>query len=127
VNHYLQTTYADDGRGPHAFNCWGLTRSARHTLFGKPLLPSYDDIDPDDKPALTDACKAVRGTGFHEVSPRPGAIATGWRGQCCVHIGLVVQSDGRLWVLETRRKVGPTLTGIPKFERRFTKVVYYDD
>jgi hypothetical protein len=128
VNQYLRTKYRKGGRGPVDLDCWGLVRLARVDLFNKPLLPSYDGISPDDKPALTTACLVTRDDGkFREVDPTPGAIATGWQARLCVHVGLVVEADGRLWILETMQSTGPALTPIRKFARRYTRVLYYND
>ncbi|MGO3714207.1 hypothetical protein [Alcaligenes aquatilis] len=92
------------------------------------MLPSYSETDPDDKAGLTMAASEVREQGgFVEVQRRPGAIATGWRARLCVHVGLVVEADGRLWVLETDVGTGPVLTKINAFEARYTRVVFYDD
>lgn len=126
MNQYLRTKYVKGGRGPVYVDCWGLVRMARVDLFNKSLLPSYDGISPDDKPALTEACLMTRET-FREVDPVPGAIATGWQARLCVHVGIVVEVDGRLWILETMQSTGPALTPIRKFARRYTKVVFYDD
>lgn len=128
INRLLQTRYVKYGRGPIEFDCWGLVRQARHELFARPLLPSYASIAPDDKRALTAAAQRVREDGgFSPVAARPGSIATAWRARICVHVGLVVQADGRLWVLETDEGVGPSLTPIWEFEPRYTRVIYYDD
>lgn len=128
IDKYLFTRYVKGGRGPVDVDCWGLVRLARHELFGRSMLPSYSEIDPADKAALTAAALDVRDQGgFVPVAPAPGAIATAWRGRLCVHVGLIVQADGRPWVLETDEPTGPCLTPIPEFENRYTKVVYYAD
>lgn len=124
----LKTNYVKFGRETPNLDCWGLARLARHHLFGRELLPAYDTIDPGDKASLTKAALLEREVGgFLECEPRPGAIALAWRGGECVHIGVVVETDGRLWVLETEEGVGPTLTRVPVFERSFAQVVYYDN
>lgn len=128
INKYLFTRYKKYGRGPDEFDCWGIVRTARAELFGKDLLPSYAEIDPQDKRALTQACEQVRVDHvFNESVAVAGAIATAWRARVCVHVGLVVEADGRLWVLETDVETGPCLTRIDQFEQRYTKVIYYDD
>lgn len=127
IDDFLRTRYVPFGRAVPELDCWGLVRLARASLFGRTMLPSYSETDPDDKTGLTTAAIEVREQGgFKEVPPRPGAIATGWRGRLCVHVGLVVEADGRLWVLETDVGTGPTLTKINAFEARFLKVIYYD-
>lgn len=128
IDDFLCTRYVPFGRAMPGLDCWGLVRLARVSLFGRSMLPSYSETDPDDKAGLTTAASEVREQGgFKEVEPRPGVIATGWRARLCVHVGLVVEADGRLWVLETDVDTGPTLTKINAFEARYTRVVFYDD
>lgn len=124
---YLSTKYEDGGRGPVGHDCWSLTRIARHELYGLPLLPSYAGIHPDDKASLTSGCLEEMRASLKPCEAKPGAIATAWRGKMCVHIGLCVDKDGRLSVLETNRHTGPRCIPIKRFERAHTKVVYLDD
>ena len=124
----LKTRYVRGGRGPVDADCWGLVRMARLGLFGRSLLPSFSDIAPADKKGLTSACLTVRDDGgFREVGIQPGAIATAWTGRLCVHVGIVVESDGRTWILETDEGTGPALTRPGLFEKRYARVIYYDD
>lgn len=128
LDDFLRTRYVKYGRIAPDLDCWGLVRLARADLFGRELLPAFDGIDPMDKRSLTAATIEVRQDGgFVEVEPRPGTIATAWRARLCVHVGIVVESDGRLWVLETDEGVGPSLTRINVFEARYTRVIFYDD
>ncbi|QFY77829.1 hypothetical protein DUD43_09110 [Alcaligenes faecalis] len=127
IDDFLRTRYKPFGRIVPELDCWGLVRLARASLFGRPMLPSYSETDPDDKAGLTMAASEVREQGgFKEVPPSPGAIATGWRARLCVHVGIVIKADGRLWVLETDAGTGPTLTKLNAFEARYTRVIYYD-
>lgn len=124
----LKTRYVKYGRGPDEHDCWGLVRVARAELFSREWLPSYVEIDPDDKQGLTQAALAVKEQGaFREVSITPGAIATAWRARLCVHVGIVVEADGRLWILETDEGTGPGLCRPSVFERRYSRVIYYDN
>lgn len=128
LDELLKTRYVKHGREAPDLDCWGLVRLARVHLFGRDWLPSYSHVDPADKSGLTDATVEVRQQGgFADVGPRLGAIAAAWRGRLCVHVGLVVETDGRLWILETDEITGPTLTALRVFESRYTKVIYYDD
>lgn len=121
---YLTSTYQDGGRGPRVFDCYGLVRAVRHDLFGLPLLPSHGAISPDDKAQMTATCEAER-QRLTQGNPAPAAIATCWRGQLCVHVGVCVELNGRLGVLETGRKCGPRWLSLADFERRYLKVIYY--
>src|SRR5690625_5280862 len=128
INKYLFTRYKKYGRGPDEFDCWGIVRTARAELFGKDLLPSYADIDPQDKRALTVACEQERVDHvFNESPPAAGAIATAWRARVCVHVGLVVEADGRVWVLDADGETGACLTRIDQVAEGYPQVLYYDD
>ena len=124
----LNTRYVRGGRGPVDADCYGLVRMARVGLFDRSLLPSFADIPPEDKKGLTIACLAVRDDGgFSAVPAIPGAIATAWTGRLCVHVGIVVEADSRIWILETDEGTGPVLTRPGLFEKRYARVTYYDD
>lgn len=127
IQHYLATTYRRYGRGPDSFDCWGLVRDARVQMFGKPLLASYGEVGGQMAREMTEAVNATIQRHLQPCKPLPGAIAMGWRGRLCVHVGIVVEADGRPWVLETDSGTGPVLSRIKDFEARFLKVTYYDD
>jgi hypothetical protein len=128
IDRYLKTRYVAGARGPDEYDCWGMTRDARVELFGKPLLPSCPAAKPGALKEITAACGDVSETYGLNPSPRAtGAIATAWRGKLCVHVGLVVEADGRQWILETDVGIGPCLTRPSKFEERYTRVIYYAD
>jgi hypothetical protein len=127
IRHYLNSRYCRYGRGPETYDCWGLVREARVTLFGKPLLASYGEIGGQMAREMTGAVNDTIQSHLKPCGPRLGAIAMGWRGRLCVHVGIVVQADGRKWVLETDSGTGPVLTCVRDFEARFVKVTYYDD
>lgn len=124
---FLNTRYVEGGRGPHDFDCYGLVRAVRNEIFHFPLLPSHSEVSPADKEAMTAVCQDILDcTGLKESPIAEAAIATAWAGRRCVHVGIVVQADGRLWVLETDESTGPCLTPVRVFENRYTRVKYYD-
>ena len=127
IQHYLNSTYRRYGRGPDAYDCWGLVRDARVRLFGKPLLASYGEIGGQMAREMTEAVNQTIHKHLKPCPAQPGAMAMGWRGRLCIHVGIVVEVDGRNWVLETDSGTGPVLTKIREFESRFLKVTYYDD
>ena len=126
----LQVPYAPNGRLPTGADCYGLTRLARVHLFGKPWMPEHGAVEGSDKRALTKAMLA-ESRNYTICKPHAGAVATCYRGRLCTHIAIVVDVDGRLMVLETNEpghgNHGPRLVNLKQFERRFLKVVYYDD
>ena len=122
--------YVLNGRTVLGSDCYGLVRLARVHLFGKPWMPEWTGVRSDDKRFLTQVAGAPPGD-IRPCPARPGAIATGWRGSLCIHVGIVLERDGRQMILETdspeRGFRGPRLTPKRHFEKRFLKVIYYDD
>lgn len=126
IDDYLACRHAFGGRGPTAFDCWGLVRDVRARVFGWAWLPSYGAIGENDTRGLTAACLAER-ERFRSGPPLPGSIATCWRGRLCVHVGVVVVLDGRPGVLDTNPGNGPRWQSISEFERHYLEVIYYHD
>lgn len=123
---YIGTPFMHKGRDYPNFDCWGLARDARANLFGGRELPAFADIAPSQKKALTKATQEIVLSGFvKESTPVAGALATAWLGGLCVHIGIVVTVDGRMWVLDTEDGHGGRLNTIEAFAKPFQKVIYY--
>lgn len=121
---YLAARYEFAGRGPDAYDCWGLVRAVRHEVFGLPLLPHWGAVGEDDKRSLTRAC-LDEARHFTPGPPVPTSIATVWRGQLCIHVAIVVEINGRLAVLETGKRIGTRWLYLDDFEAQYLKVVYY--
>jgi cell wall-associated NlpC family hydrolase len=124
---FLNTRYVEGGRGPYEYDCWGIVRAVRHEVFHFPLLPSHSEVAPADKDAMTAVCQEIIDcAGLKDCTAQEGAIAAAWAARLCVHVGIVVQADGRLWVLETDKPTGPCMTPLRVFENRYTRVTYHD-
>jgi cell wall-associated NlpC family hydrolase len=127
---WLKIPYIDYGRTLSGCDCWGLVRLVRESIRGD-LLPSYGSISPRNKEGLTTAAlEVVDSRSFterQESEVRPGAIATCWRGPLCLHVGIVIEADGRMAVLETGRKIGPRWKWLPDFTALYPTVRYYDN
>jgi hypothetical protein len=126
LNKYLASTYVDGGRELPRLDCYGLVRMVRAELFGKSDLPAFGHILPRMPVEFTRAYRE-RLDAFEQCAPEPGAIACVFRGRVCEHVAIVVEIDGRLAVLETGSKTGPTWSRIAEFERRSARVIYYRD
>ena len=127
VNDNLQSSYIDGARGDSgAFYCWGLARDGRHKVYGKRLLPSWGHIRNTMPRAFTDAYHE-QAKELEECEPEPGAVAMVFTGRLMLHVGVVVELEGRLAVLDTSAKSGCRWQRIPAFEAPFFKVVYYRD
>ena len=125
LNKFLSAPYRDGGRGPAAYDCWGLCIAVRHQLLGLPLLPSLGAVGKDKVRENTRAYRKLR-QGMDVCVPEVGAIAAVFRGKACLHVGVVVEADGRLKVLDTNPG-GARLRTVREFETDFPMVVYYRD
>ena len=109
------------------FNCWSLVRELRVELFDLPLLPLYGGINADDKRSLTKAASETISGHLKECDMRIGAIAACYRVSLCVHVGIVVEVDGRLCIAEIGAKTGFRIVQVERFKASYTKVRYYID
>lgn len=128
VDHYLKAGYRDGARlwrGGH-YDCWALCREVRHLHYGKRLLESWGELRNDMPREFT---QAYRAESAHLVQgdPSPGAIAAVFRGKLCVHVGVVVEIDGELRVLDINPKRGPRLQRVHDFELEYLRVEYWND
>lgn len=128
MKRYLESRYVRGGRTWPELDCYGLVRLARAELFGKPHLPLCTAAEPGLLREITLAVHNVAAAlDMRPAACEPGAVATAWTASLCVHVGLVVEADGRLWILETDEPTGPCLTPVRAFESRYTQVIYYAD
>jgi len=127
LNHYLFSRYVDGARGDGGtYDCWGLAREVRNKIYGKRLLPSWGHIRNTMPRAFTEAYHE-QAKELEECEPEAGALAMVFTGRLMLHVGVVVELEGRLAVLDTSAKSGCRWQRIPAFEAPFSKVVYYRD
>ena len=112
---------------PPLFNCWSLVVDMRVNLFGLPLLPLHGGIHAGDKRELSKAASLTIDSHLVESKIQIGAIAACYRVSLCVHVGIVVEVDGRLCIAEIGAKTGFRIISIERFEAAYTKVRYYID
>ncbi|MCK7461137.1 MAG: hypothetical protein MZU84_03270 [Sphingobacterium sp.] len=128
IEKYLHIPYKDYGRDYDGADCWGLVRLIRHDLRGD-WLPSFGEVLPDDKAAITSS--ALKVIDLHRLvetpSPAVGAIATIWKPNLCTHVGIVVEIENRLAVIDTTRGAGVRWRTKERFDRAFARVKYYDN
>ena len=126
VEKYLFLEYEDGARGPDKMDCWGLVRHVLHHELGGRLMPSWGHVRNTSPRLFTRAYKA-EAASMVECSPCVGAIAAVFRGALMVHVGIVIDIDGRLCVLEINPKAGSRWRTVADFQRPYLKVVYYRD
>ena len=102
-------------------------RELRVELFGFPLLPLYGGIHADDKLELSKAAASTIDSHLVESKIEIGAIAAAYRASLCVHVGLVIELDGKPHIAEIGSKTGFRILSVERFEATYTKVRYYID
>ena len=112
---------------PPLFNCWSLVVDMRVNLFGLPLLPLHGGIHADDKRELSKAARSTIDSHLVESKIQIGAIASAYRASLCVHVGIVIEIDGKLHIAEIGSKTGFRIQSVERFEASYTKVRYYID
>lgn len=120
---YMRAPYVDGARGPLAFDCWGLCVAIRTGVFCLPLLPSLGSVGRNRLRDNTVAYRELK-QGMEECLPEPGAIAAVFRGQLMAHVGVVVEVEGRLKVIDTNPG-GVRVRTVRDFESDYPRVVYY--
>ncbi len=127
LDRYLAAVYEDGGRELPRVDCWGLTRLARHELYGMPMLSSFGEVRHTSPRHFQRAYQRQVQVALEECEPFAGAIAAGMDGAVCVHVALVVAREGRLQVLEINPGSGARLVRLQDFLENFTRVIFYRD
>ena len=123
---YLSASYEDGARGPDKYDCWGLVREVRHLHCGKHLLPSWGHVRNTMPREFTRAYTLESAT-MEPCRPEIGAIAAVFRGRLVSHVGVVVEIEGRLAILDISPNCCARWWRVSEFERNFSKVTYYRD
>ncbi|EMG4342707.1 hypothetical protein ACIRTV_18220 [Pseudomonas aeruginosa] len=126
-NRYLTAIYTEGGRALPCLDCWGLTLIARVELFGLPMLTDFGGVTRRTPVTMQRACDAEIHRALEQCEPGPGVIAAAYRGRLLDHVGLLVEVDVRLRVLEINPGSGVSLTPLQKFSDKYSKVVFYRD
>ena len=121
----MQAPYRDGGRTLDGIDCWGVVLEVRRRM-GLPELPSIGDTVRTDTKAATRYYESIS-AAMVPGAPRAGAIAAVLRGGLFVHAGVVVEADGRTWVMDTNPGHLPTMHTLADFLAAHFKVTFYHD
>lgn len=122
---YRAYEYEDGARGPVKIDCWGLVRQVRHDL-GYAWLPSFSECRNTDPRGFTRAYER-QAAEMERGRAESASIAAAFRGRICVHVGIVVDIDSRLMVLDIDAGRGVECSPVPEFEAKYGEVLYYRD
>lgn len=127
INYYLDNAiYEDGGRGPVKYDCWGLVREVRYKHLGLRKLPLYGQLRNDDPRSFTRAYKR-ESMKLRECEPEHGAIAAVIVGKTCMHVAVVLQLEGVLWVLEINPEKSARKIKLHLWLREHVKVTFHND
>lgn len=125
MNRYLRVPYVDGGRTMEGLDCWGLALLVRNDM-GLPDLPADPLAIRGNGKAIADQFRSIS-SGLEVGKPKPGALAAVFKGSLFVHVGVVIEADGRLWVMETNPGYGVCIRRVADFNSSYYKVIYYCD
>lgn len=127
IEKYRLVPYGKRGRTiQDGLDCWGLVRLIRMDL-GYSELPLFNGVDPLDKRLFTQsASSCIELCELVKSDIKQGAIACGYKGRLCYHVGIVLNINGKMMIAETDENTGVVLTSISNFESRYSRVEYYD-
>ena len=126
VRKYLTAKYVDGGRGPECYDCWGLVREVRSEHLGMRLLPAFGSLRNTDPRSFTRAYES-ESHRMEECQSEHGAIAAVLHGKVCVHVALVLEHQGELWILEINPVRGPRFIRHNVWIRDHLTVTYHRD
>lgn len=125
IHQILAVPYVDRGRTLEGMDCWGQLLWARDAM-GLPPLPDIGPVSRAEPIEMQRQYARVSAT-LAPGEPCVGAVAAVFRGTLFVHVGVVLEIDGRLAVLETNEGSGPRWKRVPDFVDTYYKVIFYRD
>jgi cell wall-associated NlpC family hydrolase len=87
----IGTPFEYGGRGPQAFDCWGLVMECYRRVHGVVLPDLRSPSDPAVQAAM--AATMMQQTCWERVSPAPGAIVALRVGRLITHVGFALEDD----------------------------------
>lgn len=97
---YVGAPFADGGRGPYSYDCWGLLRAVYSDVRGV-TLPTYGEVSSRDLLKIARAIDSGRHDGWVSCEPEPIAavlMRSGRGGARIVHVGVMVDERRMLHV-----------------------------
>lgn len=125
ISDYMHYTYVRDARGEDGktIDCWGLVRLVWERELGKPQLPLFSGVmNPKEFTRYYEDAKS----GFTGCEPSHGVIAACFQSRLCTHVGIVLEIDGQLRVLDINENQPVAHHPLRKFCQKFTTVIFYD-
>lgn len=123
VSMILCSEYVNGGRNYPHWDCWGLVRYVFNEIHGV-MLPSLGGLNAESLYGKTKARKRVI-DHLAASQAEHGAIVEVVTGDACAHVGIVIDYNGSLMVLETTPETGPRMLTLEEFKDEYETVVYH--
>ena len=122
IDKYLTVRWQMGGRAFPVLDCYGIVHEVRRDL-GLPEWPAFEGVIKDGD-EMHIACNNFR-QNVVRCEPCQGAVAACYMGNMIGHLGVVVEMEGALYVIECNPRRNVTILPLARFERQFLKVEYY--
>lgn len=124
IDKYLAVKWQMGGRAFPVLDCYGIVHEVRRDL-GLPEWPAFEGViktpQSNDMGIVCDEFKR----DLTQCQPHAGAVAACYTGKIIGHLGVVVELNGLLYVLECNPRRNVTILPLARFERQYLKVEYY--
>lgn len=126
LNKYLACPFVDCGRSLETgLDCWGLALAIRAEL-GLPVLGDAATACRDVPLEMVHEYQRIS-AGLEVGAPQVGGLAAVFKGKAFVHVGVVVEAEDRLCVIETNPTSGCRVMPVARFLEAYYNVVFYND
>lgn len=119
---YLSVTWLKGGRSFPKLDCFGIVNEIRRDL-GLPVWPEFEGVTKDNNGLDHSARELMQ--ELNRCDPCEGAGIACYTGSLVTHVAVVVSLNGVLHAAECNPNTNVTFFPLPRFERRFLKVEYY--
>lgn len=125
IDKYLSVTWQMGGRAYPILDCYGLVLEVRRDM-ALPSWPSLDGIvsKPNDHEAMNEAAMCIK-QHLSSCSPAAGAVAACFTSGLVTHLGIVIEADMQLMVMECNFRKNVTVLPLRRFEKLYSRVEYY--
>ncbi|HBY5919938.1 TPA: nitrite transporter [Raoultella ornithinolytica] len=124
IDKYLTVRWQMGGRAFPVLDCYGIVHEVRRDL-GLPEWPAFEAVIKEPgSPGMGEFCESFS-RDLTPCMPCNGAVAACYMGKMIGHLGVVVEMEGLLYVIECNPRRNVTILPLARFERQFLKVEYY--
>lgn len=119
---YLSVVWQKGGRVYPELDCFGVVNEVRKDL-GMPEWPDFAGVTKDGGGLNREARKLM--LSLQRCEPCEGAGVACYSGSTVTHVGVVVNIDGELHVVDCNEKSNVSVRPVARFRRQYVKVEFW--